>query len=72
VAPPVRVELDPGSPAQACHQVIDGRVGQRLPVWPAPEVDEHIVGVQIADLPVQVVGIQSDQSRVDRDRPGLP
>src|SRR5437764_7516028 len=60
----MRIEIDPGSPAQAFDQVIDGRVGHRLSMRLAPEVDEYVVGVQRADFLVQVVGIQPDQSRI--------
>ena len=71
VPAPVRVEVDARPPAQPPHQVIDRRVGQRVAVRLAPQVDEHIVRVQIPVLAVQVVGIQPDQPGADRDRPRL-
>ena len=33
-----------------------------------PQVDEHVVAIQIAVLVVQIVGIQPDQLGADRDR----
>ena len=71
VAAPVRVEVDPGPSAQPADQVIDRGVGQRAAVLPGPEVDEHVVAVQVAVLAVQVVGVEPDQPGADRDRPGL-
>jgi hypothetical protein len=41
----VRVEADARPPAQPAHQVIDGRVAQRVAARLAPQVDEHIVAV---------------------------
>src|SRR6266511_1149997 len=67
---PVRVEVDAGVPAQPQYQVVDRGVGQRPPQRVAPQVDEHVVAVQIAVLAVQVVGIQPDHLRPDRDRAG--
>ena len=71
VPAPVRVEVDPGPSAQPPDQVIDRGVGQRLAALPAPEVDEHVVAVQLAVLAVQVVGVEPDQPGADRDRPRL-
>ena len=68
---PVRVEVDARPPAQPPHQVIDRRVGQRAAVRLAPQVDEHVVAVQVPVLVVQVVGIQPDQLGADRDRARL-
>ncbi len=37
---------------------------------PAPEIDEHIVVVQVAVLTMQIVGVEAQQLGADRDRPG--
>ena len=67
----MRVEVDPGPPAQPLDQVIDRGVGQRVAARFAPQVDEHVVAVQLAVLAVQVVGVEPDQPGAGRDRPWL-
>jgi hypothetical protein len=47
MAVPVRVEVDPGPAPQPPHQVIDRRIGQRVPVRLAPQVDEDVVGIEV-------------------------
>lgn len=70
VPQPVGIEVDPGSPSQSPHQVIDRRVGQRMTMRLAPEIDEHIVAVQILDILVKVVDIRPDQLGANRNRAG--
>ena len=71
VTAPVRIEVDPGPSPQPADQVIDRGVGQRAAVLPGPEIDEHVVAVQLAVLAVQIVGVEPDQPGADRDRPWL-
>jgi len=52
----VRSERDPGAAAQPADEVVDGRIGQRVTLRLAPQVDEHVVGVQRAVLAVEIVG----------------
>nr|WP_242002305.1 hypothetical protein [Kribbella steppae] len=40
-----------------------------MSVRPAPQVDEDIVGIEVAVLAVQVIGVEPDQLGADRDRP---
>lgn len=49
------------------HQGIDGGVCHRLPMRPAKQVDEDVVGIQVAIFDVEVVGIQPDQFGAHRD-----
>ena len=51
------------------HQVIDRRIAPRATERLAPQVDEHVVGIQVAVLLVQVVGVEPDHLRADRDGP---
>jgi hypothetical protein len=64
----VRVEIDPDPPPQPFHQVIDGRIGQRVAFRLGEQVHEHVVGIQIPILAVQVVRVKPHQRRGHRDR----
>jgi hypothetical protein len=46
-------------------------VGQWVTARFAPEVNEHVIAVQLAVLAVQVVGVEPDQPGTGRDRPRL-
>ncbi len=64
----MRIEGHPAALTEPEHQVIHRRVAPRMPAWLAPQVDEHVVAVQIAVLAVHVVGVEPDQLDADRDR----
>src|SRR5260370_16338910 len=69
VTPPVGVESDPGPGPEPQDEVISGLIRPRVPLRLRPDVDEHVVAAGSAVLFVQVVGIQTDKLRPDRDRP---
>ncbi len=55
VPQPVRAEAEADLHAQPPDQVIDRRVGQRLAPRLGEQVDEHVIGIELAVLEVQVV-----------------
>ncbi len=68
----VRGEGDPGARGDAADQLVHRRVAQRLPDPPAEQVDEHVVGVDVAVLGVHVLRVQPHQRRRHRDHRGFP
>ena len=69
VAAPVRVEVDAGAASQPQHEVVHGRVGERVATRLGEEVDEHVVRIEVSIFGVQVVPVEADQLRAHRDRP---
>ena len=65
----VRPERDSGPLPDPADQVIDTRVGHRTPDRTRPQVDEHVVAVQVAVLGVQVIGVEPDHPRRHRHLP---
>ena len=68
VAQHVQREVDPGARSDPSHQLVHRRVGHRRADAPRPQVDEHVVGVQLAILGVHVVGVAAHQPCGHRDR----
>ncbi len=68
---PVRVEIQASPLPQPHNQVINSPIGHRMADPAAPEIDKDIVVVQIAVFNMQIVRIQAQQLRADRDRPVL-
>jgi hypothetical protein len=63
----MRTELDPRPPSQPFHQLVDRRIGQRLPPRFGEQVHEHVIRVEVSVFAMQVVTPQPDQFHRHRD-----
>ena len=64
----MRPERDCGPFPNPAYQVIDTGIRQRMPGRSRPQVDEHVVTVQVAVLGVQIIGVEPGSPR----RPPAP
>jgi hypothetical protein len=60
VTAPVRVEVDAGAASQPHHEVVHGRIRERVATRLGEEVDEHVVRVEVPVLDVQLVPVEAD------------
>jgi hypothetical protein len=69
VAEHVRGEVKADPRPGALDDVDDVGVAHRAPDLAAPQIHEHVVGIQVAVLGVHVVRVAAHQLAADRDRP---